>query len=132
MLHAVCDMIAKDVLLKTAQGCAHRPDLGDDVDAVTVLFDHAGNAAHLTLNAIEPFCCCLLDVVSHAVYIPRMGIGFNPPLRTPQWPQITTGKARQNLPARLLRIIMGVITTRIPIVAIPIRRIPTVTGTWRL
>ena len=78
MLHAMGDMIAKNMFLETSQGRAYRPDLGDDVDAITVIFDHSGNAAHLTLDAIEPFRGCLLDVVSHSVYIPHMGIGLKP------------------------------------------------------
>ena len=55
MVHAMGDMIAQDLFLDPAQRSAHRADLGDDVDAVALVLDHAGEAAHLALDAAETF-----------------------------------------------------------------------------
>jgi P-type Cu+ transporter len=73
-LHAVRDMIAQDFLLETPQRCPYRRNLRDDVDAIAIVLDHARDAAHLALDAIQPLPACLLDVVAHAVYIPPYGI----------------------------------------------------------
>ena len=52
---AMRDVVAQDFLLDAAQRRAHRADLRDDVDAVAVVLDHAREAAHLALDAVEPF-----------------------------------------------------------------------------
>src|SRR3974390_1872500 len=72
--HAVRDGIAQHFFLETPQRRAHRRDLGDDVDAVAIVLDHARNAAHLALDAVQPFRARLLDVIPHAGYIPPYGI----------------------------------------------------------
>src|SRR5688572_18266635 len=54
VLDAMRDVVAQDLLLDPAQRRAHRRNLGDDVDTVTVLLDHAREAAHLSLDALEP------------------------------------------------------------------------------
>src|SRR5712692_10128205 len=81
MLDAMGDVIAQDLLLQAPQRRAHRRNLGDDVDAVAVVVDHAGDAAHLALDPAQPLRAGRLAVVSHAVYIPLEGIGFNPGTR---------------------------------------------------
>ena len=45
------DVVLEDLLLGAAQSRPHRRDLGDDVDAVAVVLDHAGEPAHLALDA---------------------------------------------------------------------------------
>ena len=70
MLDAMGDVIAQDLLLHTAERGAHGRDLGDDIDAVAVVLDHAGEAAHLTLDPAQAFDAGSLDVLSHAGYIP--------------------------------------------------------------
>ena len=65
MLNAMTDMVAQDLFFKTPQRRAHRRDLGDDVDAVTVLFDHARQAAHLALDPVQTFNARSLDLFSH-------------------------------------------------------------------
>lgn len=77
MLHAVGDMIAQDFLLEAPQRGAYRRNLRHDVDAVAILLDHARNAANLSFDAIEPLRTSLLDVLSHAPYIPPYSINFN-------------------------------------------------------
>jgi len=77
MLHAVGDMVAQDFLFQAPQRGADRGNLGHDVDAIAILLDHAGNAANLSLDAIEPLRTGLLDILSHAPYIPPTGIRFN-------------------------------------------------------
>ncbi len=63
MRDAMRHMVAQDFLLDAAQRRAHRGDLRDDVDAIAVVLDHAGEPAHLALDAVEPFAastpCCL-------------------------------------------------------------------------
>ena len=71
---AMADVIAKDFLLETPQGRAHRGNLRDNIDAIPVLLDHSRQAAHLTLDPIETFGARRLDVFSHESYIPVRGI----------------------------------------------------------
>ncbi len=54
MFDAVCDVIPEDFFLKSPQSGANRGDLGDHVNAVAVLFHHAGEAPDLPLDAAEP------------------------------------------------------------------------------
>src|SRR5947208_16609236 len=70
VLDAMGDMIAKDFLLDPAQRRPRRGDLGDDVDAVTVALDHAGEAANLSLDPVQPFQDGSLDLGAHAPNIP--------------------------------------------------------------
>ncbi len=52
------DVLLEDVLLKSSQGCTSGRYLRDNVDAVAVFLDHAGDAAHLPLDSIETFETC--------------------------------------------------------------------------
>jgi hypothetical protein len=54
MVDAMGNMIAQNFLFDPAQPCPHRRDLRDNVDAVPVVLDHFGEAAHLPLNPAEP------------------------------------------------------------------------------
>jgi hypothetical protein len=51
MLDAMRDVIAQHFFLEPAKRRTRRRNLRHNVDAVTVLVDHARNPAHLTLNA---------------------------------------------------------------------------------
>ena len=51
---AMRNVIAQNLFLDTAQRGAHGRYLRDDVDAIAIIVDHAGQAAHLALDAIEP------------------------------------------------------------------------------
>src|SRR6202011_5968591 len=53
----------------------HRRNLRDDIDAVTVVVDHFGQAADLAFDPAQPFLTGCLDVFSHGPYIPLQGIG---------------------------------------------------------
>jgi hypothetical protein len=74
VLHAMGNMVAEEVVLDPAQGGPYRADLGYQVNAITLLIDHFGNASHLAFNAIELFADSRLDVISHEFYIPPWGI----------------------------------------------------------
>ncbi len=74
VLDAMGDVVAQDFLLDPAQRGAHRADLRHDVDAVALVLDHAGEPAHLALDAVEPLERRRLAVLAHAVYIPPRGI----------------------------------------------------------
>jgi L-alanine-DL-glutamate epimerase-like enolase superfamily enzyme len=78
MRDAMRDVAAQDFLFHPAQCGAHRGDLRHDVDAIALVRDHAGQAAHLALDAAESFerfrLAVLLVVLAHAVYIPPGGI----------------------------------------------------------
>jgi hypothetical protein len=52
-LDAVADMILQDFLLDSPQRSAYCRDLRDDVDAIAVSLDHAGDSAHLALDPVE-------------------------------------------------------------------------------
>jgi hypothetical protein len=60
-------VVAQDRLLHAPECGAHGCDLRDDIDAVAVLLDHASEAAHLTLNAVEAFEARRFGVVGHAL-----------------------------------------------------------------
>jgi hypothetical protein len=68
------DMIAQNVMFDAVQRSLYRVKLGNDVNAITVLIDHFGDASNLTFDAIELLANARLDVISHAPYIPPMGI----------------------------------------------------------
>jgi len=48
------DVVAQDFFLDTAQRRAYRADLRHDVDAITVVLDHAGEPAHLAFDTAQP------------------------------------------------------------------------------
>ena len=53
VLHAMGDVITEDFLLEAPQGCTHGRDLRNDVDAIAVLVNHAGKAAHLPFDPVQ-------------------------------------------------------------------------------
>jgi len=73
---AMRHMIPQHFFLDTAKRRAHRRNLRDDVNAVTVLVDHLGEAADLALDPAQAFLTGSLDVLTHAAYIPLQGMGF--------------------------------------------------------
>ena len=52
--HAMLQVIAQRLLLDLVEGCAHGADLGQHVDAVAFLLDHARHAAHLAFDSAKP------------------------------------------------------------------------------
>lgn len=74
MFNAMCNVVAQDLLLGTPERRAHGGNLGDNIDAVAVALDHAGEAADLPLDPVEPFEAGVLDLAFHTVYIPLPGI----------------------------------------------------------
>ena len=74
--HAMCRMIGEDLLLGAAQCGTDRRELGYDVDAIAIVFDHAQQTAHLALDPFKSLYHRSLGKRSHAVYIPLEGIRF--------------------------------------------------------
>src|SRR5205085_9874122 len=74
VLDAMRDVIAQHLLLDPAQRGADRGDLRDDVDAIAILFDHAGEPADLAFDSLEPLQARRLDLGAHGRYIPPKGI----------------------------------------------------------
>src|SRR4029450_434984 len=66
MRHAVLQMVAQRLLLDAVAPRTHGADLRRHVDAVAVLLDHAGDAAHLALDAAEPGKLGFLQSLIHA------------------------------------------------------------------
>ncbi len=66
MLNAVADVIAQDLFLDATEGSPYGGDLRHNVDAIPVLFDHAGQAADLALNPVETLKTGCLCVFLHA------------------------------------------------------------------
>ena len=54
MLDAMSNVLLQNLLFDAPQGSSYSRDLRNDVDAVAVFLNHAGNAAHLSLDASEP------------------------------------------------------------------------------
>ena len=69
-------MIGEDFLLGAAQRRAHRRELGDDVDAIAVVLDHAREAAHLALDPVQALEHRRLGIRLACRYIPLPGIRF--------------------------------------------------------
>jgi hypothetical protein len=65
MFDAMSDMVAQDFLLRTSQGCSYCGNLRDDVDAISIFFDHPGETANLAGDPVEPLKTGLLDVFAH-------------------------------------------------------------------
>src|SRR5208282_6947237 len=76
VLDAVRNVVGEDFLLGAAQRRARRRELGDDVDAIAVVLDHAGEPAHLALDPLEPLHHRRLGIRPHVRYIPLQGIRF--------------------------------------------------------
>ena len=71
LFDAMSDVIAQDLLFYASQRGTHGRNLGNDVDAVATLFDHASEAAHLALDAAQAFDAgisgCLVHDLTHTV-----------------------------------------------------------------
>ena len=65
--HAMLQMVVQDLLLDLVDRRPHRADLGQHVDAVAVLLDHARHAAHLALDAAEAGELGFLDFFVHGL-----------------------------------------------------------------
>ena len=55
MLDAMGHVIAEDFLFDATQRRANRGNLRDDIDAIAVLVDHAGETADLAFYSAETF-----------------------------------------------------------------------------
>ena len=91
VLDTMGDVIAQDFLLDPAQRRPRRRDLGDDVDAIAVVLDHAGEAADLSLDPVQALEHRRLGIRSHARYIPLPGIRFKRVGRWNRWRIINAG-----------------------------------------
>jgi P-type Cu+ transporter len=76
VLDAMRHMIGEDFILGAAQSGTNSRQLGDDVDAIAVILDHAGKPAHLAFDPLEALQHRCLGIRPHAVYIPLPGNGF--------------------------------------------------------
>ena len=74
----VLQVIAERLLLDLVEGRAHGADLGQHVDAVAILLDHAGDAAHLALDAAEPGELGFLQSLIHALNYTPVGYTWQP------------------------------------------------------
>src|SRR5262249_42668748 len=63
---AVSDVIAQHLLLDPPERGAHRGNLGDDVDAIAIILEHAGEPAHLPLDAAEALLAGGFGWLAHA------------------------------------------------------------------
>ncbi len=65
--HAMLQVVAERRLLDLVEGGPHGPDLRQHVDAVALFLDHAGDAAHLALDAAEAGELGFLEPVIHGL-----------------------------------------------------------------
>src|SRR5262245_22880778 len=84
LLHAVADVVAQHLLLHPPQRRAHGQELGDNVDAVAVLLDHAGEAAHLALDAAQAPDAGSLGRLVHALTYTLEGYTRSSDAHTPE------------------------------------------------
>lgn len=71
--HAVPQMVRQRLLLDPVEGGADGTDLGQHVDAVAVLLDHARDTAHLALDATEPGELGFLQSLIHGLNYTQVG-----------------------------------------------------------
>jgi Cu+-exporting ATPase len=71
--HAMLQVVGERLLLDAVERGAHGADLGQHVDAVTVLFDHASDPAHLTFDAGQPSDLGFLQFVIHGLNYTPLG-----------------------------------------------------------
>jgi Cu+-exporting ATPase len=71
--HAMLQVVGERLLLDAVERGAHGADLGQHVDAVTVLFDHASDPAHLTFDAGQPSELGFLQFVIHGLNYTPLG-----------------------------------------------------------
>jgi len=76
MLNAICHMVGEDFLLHRAQSGSHCRNLRNDVDAIAVCLDHAGETTDLALDALQAFQRRGLGFRVHSLYIPLGGSWF--------------------------------------------------------
>ncbi len=63
---AMGDMITQYLLLDTQQSSPDRRQLGQHIDAIAIVVDHARQTADLPFNAIEPPAACCLGGFLHS------------------------------------------------------------------
>ena len=66
VLDTVGDVVTQNFLLDASECRAYGGDLRDDIDAVAVFLDHAGEAANLTFDAAQAFQAGGFRVFRHA------------------------------------------------------------------
>ena len=53
VLDAMVDLVFQDFFFRSPEGRTDGRNLGDDVDAIAIVFQHFGDSANLTLDAVE-------------------------------------------------------------------------------
>lgn len=71
--YAMLEVIAQNLLLYLAEGSLDRSNLGQDINAITILVDHAGNAAHLPFDPAEARELRRLQFRDHALNYTLVG-----------------------------------------------------------
>jgi len=82
VLDTIRHMIPKDLFLDTPQSSADRHNLGYDIDAISVLLNHAGNTADLTFDPAQSFRARGFDFLAHTSLYPYrvyFQVGSQPP-----------------------------------------------------
>ena len=75
-LNAMVNMITQNFFLRTSERCPNCRNLCDNVDAIAVFFDHAGEPTDLALDPFQSLDHRCLGSSLHTSYIPLQGIGF--------------------------------------------------------
>jgi hypothetical protein len=70
------DMVGKNLFLRATERGTRCRQLRDDIDAITVILDHARKPPHLAFDPFEAFEYRRLGIRSHATYIPPGGNCF--------------------------------------------------------
>ena len=68
---AMAEMLAQQIAFDSRQRCADRFDLGDDIDAVAIVYDHLRDTANLPLDPLQRRECLLRN--SLIQWIPLLG-----------------------------------------------------------
>ena len=77
VLDAMGDVVAQEFFFHAAKSSADCGNLRNDVDAISILLNHPGEAADLAFDPVEPLETRILAVLAHRTYhIPIQGIRF--------------------------------------------------------
>lgn len=62
------NMAPENDLFRAAQGRLHRSQLGQDINAIPLIFHHAHQAGHLTVNTLEAWKLGGVTGIRHGLY----------------------------------------------------------------
>jgi hypothetical protein len=99
-------MVLQDLLFHFVEGCAHRIDLREHVNAVSVFVDHTQQPTYLTLDPLQPRGDLVFCSFVHLATIPWQGISGK------SWTRVRT--THESIPPPLAGVVRTTLSSPIP------------------